>query len=72
LTTYVEAVSPARLIPHDPAALNTLLRALLLERSLTDLNDALGHRPAWIGVGVESLEDVIAALPPEPDRRPAP
>ncbi len=52
---YLEASEGAGFLPHDPGARTGLLRLLMLDKALYELEYELNNRPDWILVPVEGL-----------------
>jgi trehalose synthase-fused probable maltokinase len=52
---YLQATEGASFLPRHPAALEQLLRVLILDKALYELEYELNNRPDWILVPVEGL-----------------
>jgi len=62
LRAYLGTAGSALFVPRDPAALDVLLRAFLLDKAFYELAYELSARPAWLRIpllGILSLTDVL-------------
>jgi maltose alpha-D-glucosyltransferase/alpha-amylase len=55
LKDYRQATTGAEFIPEQPAVLERLLNAFLLEKALYELRYELDNRPAWVGIPLAGL-----------------
>jgi maltose alpha-D-glucosyltransferase/alpha-amylase len=55
LRAYLPPVREAGLVPSEPGALATLLRLLLLEKSVYELGYELGSRPDWVRIPIRGI-----------------
>jgi maltose alpha-D-glucosyltransferase/alpha-amylase len=60
---YLSIAEPDGLLPASTEDRAQLLDALLLERAVEDLENALLHRPAAVGVALELLSRMLADAP---------
>jgi maltose alpha-D-glucosyltransferase/alpha-amylase len=60
---YREATHGASFLPEDDRSWSILLDALLLSKAAYELRYELGSRPAWAGVPIDGLLDLIGAAP---------
>jgi maltose alpha-D-glucosyltransferase/alpha-amylase len=60
---YREATHGASFLPDDDRSWSILLDALLLSKAAYELRYELGSRPAWAGVPIDGLLDLIGAAP---------
>jgi trehalose synthase-fused probable maltokinase len=56
---YIDATQDASFLPRDPHARAALLRVLMLDKALYELEYELNNRPDWILVPVEGLLDLL-------------
>jgi maltose alpha-D-glucosyltransferase/alpha-amylase len=63
LRAYLPPVREAGLVPRDPGALATLLRLLLLEKSVYELGYELGSRPGWVGIPIRGILRLLGEAP---------
>jgi maltose alpha-D-glucosyltransferase/alpha-amylase len=52
---YREAMTNARLWPADPHATDALVNFFLLERILSEIEDALANRPEWLRIPLNAM-----------------
>jgi predicted trehalose synthase len=55
LRTYFEAAAPGDFLPAEPAQLESLLSAYLLEKALYELRYELNNRPDWVNIPLEGI-----------------
>jgi len=55
LTAYRDATNDASFVPGDPSGRERLLRLLMIDKALYELEYELNNRPGWILVPVEGL-----------------
>jgi maltose alpha-D-glucosyltransferase / alpha-amylase len=55
LTSYVDGVEQARLLPDDPEQLRILLDAYLLEKAVYEIGYELNNRPDWLKVPLQGI-----------------
>jgi maltose alpha-D-glucosyltransferase/alpha-amylase len=67
LRTYLHRIEGAGLVPGDRRQLETLLRALLLEKNVYELAYDLNHRPDWTPLPLRGLREQLG-LPADPVR----
>jgi maltose alpha-D-glucosyltransferase/alpha-amylase len=65
LRTYLHRMEGAGLVPSDRTQLETLLRALLLEKNVYELAYELNHRPDWTALPLRGLREQLG-LPADP------
>ncbi len=59
LSSYLEAVGAAPLLPKNPEERGILLEAFVLEKALYELGYELNNRPAWVGIPLRGILDLI-------------
>ena len=61
LGAYLEAIAGegASIWPADPAGAERLLRAFLLDKALYELLYELNNRPAWVGIPLRGIADLV-------------
>jgi maltose alpha-D-glucosyltransferase/alpha-amylase len=64
LQAYRTTAGAAAFLPQDPAALNHMLRLYLFEKAVYETRYELAHRPAWLGIPVAGLLDLIGLAGP--------
>jgi maltose alpha-D-glucosyltransferase/alpha-amylase len=64
LQAYRPAVQEAGLLATEDAEVAELLHVLMLEKSLYELGYELGHRPAWVGVPLRGVIELIGEEAP--------
>jgi maltose alpha-D-glucosyltransferase/alpha-amylase len=67
LRSYLETVQAAApgLLPEEPAALDVVLDTSLLEKALYEIGYELNNRPAWTGVPLRGVLDLLDQQPME-------
>ncbi|MEZ6113606.1 MAG: putative maltokinase [Pirellulaceae bacterium] len=55
LRAYLEEVDGAAFLPSDPAQLETLLNAYVLEKAVYELLYELNNRPDWVAIPLEAV-----------------
>jgi maltose alpha-D-glucosyltransferase / alpha-amylase len=55
LTSYLDGVEQARLLPEDPEQLRALLDAYLLEKAVYEIGYELNNRPDWLKVPLQGI-----------------
>lgn len=53
------AIKEAQLLPEDPAELDVLFSAYLIEKALYELIYELNHRPDWVAIPVMGLLELL-------------
>jgi maltose alpha-D-glucosyltransferase/alpha-amylase len=61
LRAYLPAVSSAGLIPEDRAAVERILRVLLLDKALYELGYELNNRPSWARIPIRGMLELLDA-----------
>jgi len=61
LRAYLETARRGRFLPEDEAALGALLDLHLLEKAVYELAYELNNRPAWVGLPLAGIADLLAA-----------
>jgi maltose alpha-D-glucosyltransferase/alpha-amylase len=61
LTSYLEVVKQARLLPEEPKQLRILLDAHLLEKAVYEVGYELNNRPDWVKVPLQSILQLLEA-----------
>jgi maltose alpha-D-glucosyltransferase/alpha-amylase len=56
---YVEAASPAAILPPDRSAFDALLDVFLLEKALYELRYELNHRPDWVSIPLSGIVQLL-------------
>jgi len=59
LTAYRQTVGESRLLPASEGHLAQLLEAYVLDKALYELQYELGNRPAWVGVPLTGILDLV-------------
>jgi maltose alpha-D-glucosyltransferase/alpha-amylase len=59
LDSYLQAIKGTELLPDDPAELEVLLSAYLIEKALYELVYELNHRPDWVVIPIMGLLDLL-------------
>ncbi len=59
LRKYVEVMSSGSLLPSDPKQLEILVDVYLLEKALYESTYELNNRPAWIGIPLRGILDLV-------------
>jgi maltose alpha-D-glucosyltransferase/alpha-amylase len=54
-----------RLWPADPQAADQMLNFFLLEKTLTEVEYELSHRPEWLRVPLNGMLRLLSPRPPE-------
>jgi maltose alpha-D-glucosyltransferase / alpha-amylase len=65
LHAYHRAAAGALFLPFDPAAAGSLLTLFLLEKALYEVRYELAHRPAWLGVPLSGVIDLLPEATPD-------
>jgi maltose alpha-D-glucosyltransferase/alpha-amylase len=61
LTSYLNGVEQARLLPDDPEQLRILLDAYLLEKAVYEIGYELNNRPDWLKVPLQGILQLMKA-----------
>jgi len=61
LTSYLEGVEQARLLPDDPEQLRVILDAYLLEKATYEIGYELNNRPDWLKVPLQGILQLLKA-----------
>jgi maltose alpha-D-glucosyltransferase/alpha-amylase len=56
---YIAAASGAGFLPEEPEACQMLLRALMLEKSLYEVDYELNNRPSWVSVPLGAIVPLV-------------
>jgi maltose alpha-D-glucosyltransferase/alpha-amylase len=59
LQAYRTTAGPAAFLPQDPEALNQMLRLFLLEKAAYETRYEAAHRPAWLGIPLSGILELI-------------
>jgi len=59
LDNYLKTIAETGLLPEDPAELDILLSAYLIEKALYELLYELNHRPDWVVIPILGLLDLL-------------
>jgi maltose alpha-D-glucosyltransferase/alpha-amylase len=62
LTSYLEVVKPANLLPEDPEHLGILLDAYLLDKAVYEIGYELNNRPNWLNVPLEGILNLMESV----------
>jgi trehalose synthase-fused probable maltokinase len=62
LKAYLSAARGAAFLPHEPAEIETLLRAFLLDKAVYELGYELNNRPDWVKIPLQGIQDVVGGL----------
>jgi maltose alpha-D-glucosyltransferase/alpha-amylase len=65
LAAYREIMTNTRLWPADPQAADQMLNFFLLEKTLTEVEYELFHRPEWLRVPLNGMLRLLSRRPPE-------
>jgi maltose alpha-D-glucosyltransferase/alpha-amylase len=65
LAAYREIMTNTRLWPADPQAADQLLNFFLLEKTLTEVEYELSHRPEWLRVPLNGMLRLLSPRPHE-------
>jgi maltose alpha-D-glucosyltransferase/alpha-amylase len=60
LRAYLATAKNAPFVPDDAAELRLLLNIFILEKALYEVAYEIDHRPAWLGVSLHGIRDVLA------------
>jgi maltose alpha-D-glucosyltransferase/alpha-amylase len=55
LRAYLEVAAKDNLLPREPAAVESILQAYVLEKAFYEVLYELNHRPAWVWIPLRSL-----------------
>jgi maltose alpha-D-glucosyltransferase/alpha-amylase len=61
LTSYLNGVEQAQLLPDDPEPLGILLDAYLLEKAIYEIGYELNNRPDWLKVPLQGILQLMKA-----------
>ncbi len=61
LTSYLDEIRQARLIPEEPEQLKVLLDAYLMEKAVYEIGYELNNRPDWLSVPLQGILQLIKA-----------
>ncbi len=56
---YLDAVSPAAVLPPDRAAIDMVLGVFILEKALYQLRYELNHRPDWVSIPLSGILELL-------------
>lgn len=59
LRGYLEVAGKMAFLPQTPGEWKLLFEAYLLEKAFSDLSFALGHRPSWARIPLQSILEVL-------------
>ncbi|MBD3161052.1 MAG: maltose alpha-D-glucosyltransferase [Candidatus Eisenbacteria bacterium] len=59
LSAYLDEVEPCRLLPGSDTAMRALLEIYLLEKALYELAYELNNRPAWVGIPLRGILELM-------------
>jgi len=65
LGAYLQTASGAPFLPDDPAELQTLLDAFILDKAFYELGYELNNRPTWVGIPLRGILSILRASPSE-------
>jgi maltose alpha-D-glucosyltransferase/alpha-amylase len=61
LTSYLDEVRQAHLLPEEPEQLKVLLDAYLMEKAIYEIGYELNNRPDWLSVPLQGILQLIEA-----------
>jgi maltose alpha-D-glucosyltransferase/alpha-amylase len=61
LTSYLDIIQPAHLLPEDPEQLKILLDAYILEKAIYEIGYELNNRPDWVKVPLQGILQLMEA-----------
>ena len=61
LTSYLNMIKPAHLLPEDPEQLKILLDAFILEKAIYEIGYELNNRPDWLKVPLQGILQLLEA-----------
>jgi maltose alpha-D-glucosyltransferase/alpha-amylase len=61
LTSYLDGIGQARLLPDDPEQLRIILDAYLLEKATYEIGYELNNRPDWLKVPLQGILQLLKA-----------
>jgi len=61
LTSYLDIVKPASLLPENPEHLRILLDAYILEKAIYEIGYELNNRPDWVKVPLQGILQLMEA-----------
>ncbi|MBI2858923.1 MAG: hypothetical protein HYX90_07575 [Chloroflexi bacterium] len=59
VSSYLEVLRPARLLPENPLHLELLLKAFLLEKAVYEIGYELNRRPACVAVPLAGVQQLV-------------
>jgi len=59
LEAYLQTVTPSGFLPRSREDLRLLLECYQLEKALYEVAWELNHRPAWIGIPLRGVRDLL-------------
>jgi maltose alpha-D-glucosyltransferase/alpha-amylase len=71
LGSYLAAIDPSGLVPHDDESLGALLDFFVMDKCLYEIGYEVNNRPDWVAIPVEGLSSLVAdatTRSPAPDR----
>lgn len=60
LRAYLKTADGAAFVPANPQELRILLRVFLLEKALYEVAYEINHRPAWVGIPLQGIREVVS------------
>ena len=61
LKSYLDLITPTRLLPPDREGLQIILDATLIDKAIYETNYELNNRPDWVRIPLQGILDVLAA-----------
>jgi maltose alpha-D-glucosyltransferase/alpha-amylase len=59
LRSYRSTAGDVKFLPSNPADFETFLKVYLLEKAIYELGYELNNRPAWLGIPLEGIRDIL-------------
>ena len=67
VTTYLQHIKPARLLPESQAVRNVLLDLFLLEQALLEIDSELNERHDWVVIPLRGAIRLLGHDPADPE-----